>query len=99
MVRDMTVKPAPPPVHVDEAETIRQLVDGPGHPTCVGDVPGGGVCGHVAVWGHDCRGCGHFMQVCEGHRDWADRRVENGVRFVCARCRARTPLPIPWVAL
>lgn len=100
----MTVKPAPPPVHVDEAETIRQLVEGPDDERpCAGtvNVRTGTVtpCALRADWGLECTTCGAFMQVCTGHRDWADRRAQHGTRRRCARCKECLPYPLPWVPL
>jgi hypothetical protein len=94
------VKPAPPPVRVDEeAEALRLLVDGPeGERPCVGTIDGL-PCPKPAVWGMECSGCGLYGQACDGHREWVDRRAEHGIRQVCVRCRAPFPIPHPWVPL
>ena len=95
------VKPAPPPVHVDEAEAIRLLVDGPDDDRpCAGTVNyRTGIitpCSVRADWGLECSGCGQFMQVCTGHREWSDRQEQHGARRRCSRCRRLLPTPSPW---
>jgi hypothetical protein len=95
MVRDMTVKPAPTPVHVDEAETIRQLSETADR-QCDGERR---TCARPPVWGFDCLGCGHMFRACEGHREWLDRKAEHGIAMWCLHCSRPTANPLPWVPL
>jgi hypothetical protein len=88
------MKPAPPPVHVDEAEAIRLLVDTEDEQPCSWEG-----CAREVEWGLECLGCGCFSRYCDGHQDFMERQSEHGAVTQCNHCRYRWPRPVPWVPL
>jgi hypothetical protein len=89
------MKPAPPPVRVDDAETIRLLVEGDDEQPCSVTHPA--ECPHPAAWGWECGICGSFSRFCTGHRDLIDRLAAHGHVFACAADVTHlVPTPIAW---